>query len=92
MPLVKLNPDLLTQRLDNETVILSPQTGRYYTLDSVASRIWEALSAHADTECAIVSLLDQFEVDETVLRQDLARFVAQLTETGLATLEEHHPE
>jgi hypothetical protein len=77
--------DVIWQLVDEQVVVLELNAGRYYTLDPVGSRIWEALVECADVAAALQRLLDQFDVDETTLRRDLVRLIDEMVSSGLVS-------
>lgn len=76
-------PDVLVQQLQLEAVLLNINTGRYYGLDEVGTRMWTLLTTSDSIESAYSSLSREFEVDPDQLQNDLQNFVARLTEEGL---------
>lgn len=78
---------VLSQRLDDEAVLLDASSGRYYRLNEVGMRVWE-LAAGAPTLGDVHrSLLNEFEVDAELLWRDLARLVEELEAEGLTSVE-----
>ena len=80
---VAINPSVIYRELDGEVVLLNLQSGVYYGLDAVASRVWQLLmqSRGVDEVCAI--LLDEYDVDAQTLRADVDRLVDDLSDKGL---------
>jgi hypothetical protein len=76
--------DVLVQRLpDDESVLLDLGRERYYGLDAVGTRFWEALVATTTLEEAHARLQAEFAVEPERLRTDLRAYVAALTDRGL---------
>jgi hypothetical protein len=82
-PGVRVADDVLWQQVDGQVVLLELNAGRYYSLDPVGSRIWEALVECPDISSAQDQLLATFEVDETTLRRDIAELINDLTRSKL---------
>jgi hypothetical protein len=80
---------LLSQSVGEETVLLDVQSGQYYGLDPVAARVWTLLSEHGDVELTVRTMLDEYDVQETRLREDVARLLRALHENGLVKLDAH---
>lgn len=77
------HPDVLIQLLDGETVLLHLKTEEYYTLDHTSTRMWQLLIEHGEVEPVIVQMLNEFEVDEDILRRDLTTLITDCIDTGL---------
>ena len=73
----------LFQYLGDEAVLLSQDQGRYYGLDPIATRMWQLLAEHGDPEAVVKQMCAEFDVDETVLRADLAAFIAKMVAAEL---------
>lgn len=74
---------VLHQRLDGESVMLSLASGEYFRLDAVATRMFEALLRCGDEEEALDVLEACFEATRETLRRDLAVLRDQLLTEGL---------
>lgn len=79
-------PGVMAQELGSETVLLVLETGHYYGLDEVGSRMWHLLKEHDETGLVVDRLLDEYMVDRATLEQDLARFIGELAAAGLLTV------
>jgi len=80
---VKVPDDVLISHLQEESVILNLDSERYYGLDEVGTRILSVLANSASIEAAYESLLEEYEVDSDVLRQDLLALIESLAEQGI---------
>jgi len=69
--------------LGDEAVLLNTETGVYFGLDAVGTRIWKLLVEGASEEQIYASLLDDYDVAPDSLREDLAAFMHQLEQRGL---------
>lgn len=78
---------VLHQQLGEDTVLLHVANEHYYGLDEVGSRFWQLLRQHQTLDPIVAILLDEYEVDETTLRNDLERLVDELADTGLIQVE-----
>jgi len=72
---VTISPDVLFQELNGEAVLLDLKTELYYGLDDIGTRMWRLLENNGHVEAACARLLQQYEVDETTLRDDLAELI-----------------
>ena len=85
---VRVPDDVLISRLQEEAVILNLDSERYYGLDDVGTRMLSVLSASESIEAAYVSLLNEYDVEGQVLRQDLLALVENLLQKGLVEVAE----
>nr|HID59202.1 PqqD family protein [Desulfobacterales bacterium] len=85
---VRPKKDVVFQELDGEAVILNTQTGIYYGLDSVGTRMWNLLAEHGKVETAYVMLLKEYDVTEERLRKDLLGLIQKLESKGLVEITE----
>ena len=84
---VSIAEDVVFRDLGGEAVILSLETSTYFGLNEIGTRIWHLIGEHGSTEHVVAALLNEYEVDETQLRQDVDRLVQQLHEKGLVRAE-----
>ena len=84
---VILSPEALFQELDGEGVILDLNSSSYFGVDGVGARLWHLLQEDPRLGPILQQLLSEYEVERTELEQDVARFIGELSEAGLATVE-----
>lgn len=72
------NKDLLTSNLDEELVMLSIQTGKYYGINSVGRRIWELLVLPVSVPQICDQLLKEYEVSRQQCEQEVLAFLNEL--------------
>jgi hypothetical protein len=77
--------DAAWRRLGDEVVIVHLKTNQIYRLNRTAARFWELLAEGRDREAAERVLVDEFEVDEDVLRHEVRGLVDELSRAGLLT-------
>lgn len=80
---VKIPDDVLISKLQEESVILNLDSERYYGLDDIGTRILSALTTSESIEAAYQTLLNEYDVDDEVLRQDLLDLVEKLVDQGI---------
>ena len=72
-----------SSKLDDETLVLNLDTGFYYTLDAVATDMWEILLQDGD-ECKVVpTMLERYEISSEVLEADFRELLNGLESEGL---------
>ncbi len=64
--------------LEGELVLLNLNTGVYFGLDPVGTRIWHLLQNQHSLQQVLNTLLLEYEVTEPQCRKDLLDLVAQL--------------
>jgi hypothetical protein len=80
---VRVPDGVLISRLQEESVILNLDSERYFGLDDVGTRVLSVLTTADSIEAAYTSLLDEYDVDGPVLKQDLLALVENLLQQGI---------
>lgn len=75
--------DLLDSSIDDETVLLSIKSSKYYGMDPVASRIWSLLHQPIQVSAILSTLLEEYDVSEEECAKDVLDFLTHLMEEGL---------
>jgi hypothetical protein len=76
-------PDVLSRNLDGETVLLDLESGTYFGLDAVGTRIWELIGQNQPLSAILAVILDEYDVDEQRARTDLLELLGALVAKGL---------
>jgi hypothetical protein len=71
------------RELDGEAVLLNLETGQYFGLNAVGTRIWQLLIEHGRTQAVLDALLTEFDAEPAVLQSDLLGLLEQLAAHGL---------
>ena len=79
---------VFAQEVDGEMVLLDMNSENYFGLDEVGTAIWQAMQEKENLKEVFKILLEQYEVEEDVLKKDLITFVEKLEESGLVKVEE----
>jgi len=74
---------VLVRVLDKESVLLNIETERYFGLDETGTRMWQLVTAASKIEAAYQQLLDEYDVEPDLLRENLTELVGRLVENGL---------
>jgi len=85
---VQVLPDVLSQEVSGETVLLDLNNENYFGLNEVGTRIWQLLQEQDNLEKIYEILLDEYEVDAKQLRTDFDDIINQLKDTGLVKIKE----
>jgi len=82
-PRIRVPGTVLFNEVGGEAVVLSLDTGQYYGLDEIGTRMWSLLTQHGQVEPAFRALADEYDVSEDQLRQDLLHLLDELASHGL---------
>ncbi|MFX4263226.1 lasso peptide biosynthesis PqqD family chaperone [Pelotomaculum propionicicum] len=74
---------LVAADLDHKKVMMSIESGKYYGLDSIGSRIWELIGKQHTVRELVLELVKEYDVDEVTCRRDLLAFLNKLNDQGL---------
>jgi hypothetical protein len=74
---------VLVRVLDKESVLLNIETERYFGLDETGTRMWQLVTAAPKIEAAYQQLLDEYDVEPELLRENLTDLLGRLVENGL---------
>ncbi len=78
-----IKTNLLLQAVADETVILDPITGNYYTLDTVGTRMVELLQETGSIDAVVAGIVAEYESVDTIVRSDLQELLEAMAEHGL---------
>lgn len=84
--LIVRNPDLISTDMDGDTVMMSIESGEYYGINGVGSRIWELLDKPTTLSEITTIICSEFEVPDLVCQADAKLFIQTLIESGLVSL------
>jgi hypothetical protein len=80
---LRIHPDLVFQRLDDQALLLNMQTNQIYEMNQTAARFWELLSTHADLKYVQEQLMDEFEIEATQLAEETQAILSFLQAEAL---------
>ncbi|PCI52715.1 MAG: hypothetical protein COB45_11840 [Gammaproteobacteria bacterium] len=82
----RLAEDVLFQKVAEETVILEPETGEYYTLNAIGTFIIEQFQqGHSKTD-VIDLVLETYQADIAEVTQDIDALLTQMLKQKLFIL------
>jgi hypothetical protein len=84
---VKLSGDVLFQELQGDAVLLDMQSGVYFGLDQIGTRIWNLLGEHKCISDVINVITQEYDVTEQRCSGDVLALVVRLQEQGLLSIE-----
>lgn len=83
MPSYRIPESILIQSVANESVLLETDSGNYFTLDEVGSRMIELYRLNHSIEQTAVQMAKEFEVSEQTARNDLIQLLETMQQNGL---------
>ena len=75
---LRISDAAVVRDLDGESVILNVQSGTYFGLDRIGTRVWQLIDEHGDVDSIVRVMQDEFDADPNVLRADVESLVAAL--------------
>ena len=91
MPLdqtIAISPSVLTQKVSGEMVLLDTNSEQYLGLNEVGTRIWQLIQDEPDLNSVFEMLLEEYDVEADLLKNDLNQLIAEMNEAGLITITE----
>lgn len=82
--IVQVRPDVLFRQLGDEAVLLDLESGKYFGLNEVGSRVWDLLLTPRPLSAIQEALLQEYEVPAENLWRDLESLISELVRHGLA--------
>ena len=79
----RIPDEVIFRELDGEAVVLNLDTGIYFGLDAVGTRIWRLLEERKPLKAVLDTLIDEYEAPPDRLQRDLLAFVERLDDKGL---------
>jgi hypothetical protein len=80
---IAVAPDVVSEIVDGEAVLLDLRNGVYFSLNRVGTRIWQLIQQHGALEPVREQLLAEFEVSGEALERDLTHWLSELRGRGL---------
>lgn len=75
---VAVNSSVICADLEGEAVLLDVETGMYYGLDEVGTRIWTLLEQGASEGELLARMLEEYDVELDQLKSELSDFLTAL--------------
>jgi hypothetical protein len=77
---------LVASNLDEKKVMMNIESGKYFGLDSIGSRIWELIEKPHTVRELVLELIKEYDVEENTCRQDVLAFINKLYDQGLINI------
>lgn len=73
---LSINPEVVYTHIENDLVIMDPNDGDFYSINSVGTDLWNRLAEKPATlESLCHYILERYEVSEAQLREDIEKFL-----------------
>ena len=83
---IERNNEILATAIDGEFVMMSIDTGKYYGLNSVGSRIWELIAQPTSVESVCKTLLGEFSVEKQKCEKEVLDILQQMFQKNLVVV------
>lgn len=80
---ITFSSTVFAQEIDGEMVLLDMNSENYFGLDEVGTDIWQAMEEKKVIQDIYETLLEEYDVEEEVLKKDIVNFIEQLEASGL---------
>ena len=85
---MKISKDVIHREIAGEHILvpigaLALRHSGIFAISELGAAIWEILQEGKEYNAIIAELLEEYEVDETVLRRDVDEFLEKLKKEGL---------
>ncbi|MEH6518324.1 MAG: PqqD family protein [Halioglobus sp.] len=84
---ISLSPDVISQEVSGETVLLDLESENYFGLDAIGTRIWQLIKETNELQSIFDTLLEEYDVSEERLRVDITNLLTEIEGLGLVKLE-----
>jgi hypothetical protein len=79
----RAHPDVVFQKLGDESVLLNLRTGVYWGLNPTGALIWDEIVRHGDLARAVATLQENFEGSPAEMRATVQSLIGDLSREGL---------
>lgn len=83
--------EILSQRLEGETVLLDLTSEKYFSIDATGTRIWQLVSEGVSLDSIVETLRCEFDVEPATLNDDVREFLQELLRAGLIQIRSVDP-
>lgn len=78
-----INDKLLSTEIDNELVLMSIDTGKYFGLNTVGSRVWELLKTPIEVTDLLNRLQEEFNVGKEQCETEVMSLLQKMLDKNL---------
>lgn len=80
---IQLKEDLITSKIGDEIVLMTIESGKYFSINQVGSQIWELIKQPTTAEEVCRELIGEYTVSMEQCLNDTLPFLNKLHEDGL---------
>ncbi len=92
MPRYRVNsPQVISETLDGETIIVNLATGHYFNLQGSAVDVWQAVERGEPSEAIVGLLCDRYLAQDGEIATEVERLVGELVAAELVVPEKAQP-
>lgn len=84
--MVARNREIVFSRIEDETVMMSIETGHYYGVSQVGQHIWEMLESPCRMSDICRALVEKFDVTPDQCEREVFAFVEEMHDNGLVAV------
>lgn len=85
---IVVSDDVVSCDLDGEAAILNIESGIYFGLDPIGSKIWNSIQNPCKISNLVNMIMSEFDVEEEKCENDVIELINELIENGLAKVNE----
>jgi len=82
------NEDVVSRDLEGEAIMLNLDSGVYFGLNEVGTRMWALIQEHGSLRKVFEVMQREYDVTPQTLESDLLRIVGELRAKGLVSVSE----
>lgn len=83
---IRARSDLLSSEIDGEVVMMDIESGQYFTLDAIGTRIWKAMAEAISVASLCRALEQEYDAPLPVIERDVLALLANLATQKLITV------
>ena len=80
---MKINDKIISREIQGEMVLLNMENGDYFSLNSLGTEIYKYISNGMQNEEIISFLLNKYDVEPDVLKNDIESLVSKMLEKNI---------
>jgi hypothetical protein len=85
---VIISPDVLTQEVSGEMILLDLSKEQYLGLNDVGTKVWQLLQEGKNLEMVFETLLEEYDIDAELLKSDLNQLISDMHEAEVVEVKE----
>ena len=82
-----LSKDAIVRDLDGEAVVLDLDSGTYFGLNPVGTRIWQLIERHGRLQTVLDQLCREYHAPQEEVERDLLTLIEQLVQARLGKVQ-----